>query len=108
MARLQADAPIGRLLCVAFCLYDELHVALHVAVVVVVVADGAEAVGEGPHLHGAVGAAGEHVIGRRHLHLHDARAEVPEQRLASVFVGEGEEQRLRGQAPNLSANKSQS
>lgn len=38
-------------------LNEELDVALEVAVVVVVVGDGAEAVGEDPHLHGAVGAA---------------------------------------------------
>lgn len=61
----------------------------------------AEAVGEDPHLHGAVGAAGEDVVGRSHLDLHDSRAQVPEQRLASVLVGEGVERALSGQAPNL-------
>lgn len=68
---------------------------------VVVVIDNTEAVGEDPHLHGSVGAAGEDVVGRSHLDLHDARAEVPEQRLASVFIWEGVEGTLRGQAPNL-------
>lgn len=68
---------------------------------VVVAADDAEAVGEVPHLHRSVGAAGEDVIGRPHLDLHDARAQVPEQRLAGVFVGEGVEQTLGGQVPHL-------
>lgn len=61
----------------------------------------AEAVGEDPHLHGAVGAAGEDVIGRSHLDLHHPRPQVPEQRLASVLVGEGVERGLSGQAPDL-------
>lgn len=64
-----------------------------------------EAVGEDPHLHGPVGAAGEDVIGRPDLDLHDARAEVPEQRLASVFVGEVVERTLCGQAPDLSTGR---
>lgn len=68
--------------------------------VVVVIGD-TEAVGEAPHLHGSVGAAGEDVIGRSHLDLHDTRAEVPEHGLASVFVGKGVEQTLCGQAPDL-------
>lgn len=63
--------------------------------VVVVVVD-TEAVREDPHLHGSVGAAGEDVIGRPHLDLHDARAQVPEQRLAGVFVGKSVEEILRG------------
>lgn len=83
-----------------FRLYEEFHVALEVAVVVVVVRD-AEAVREDPQLHGSVGAAGEDVVGWSHLDLHHARAEVPEQRLASVFVREGVEEAVRGQAPNL-------
>lgn len=66
-----------------------------------VVVDNTEAVGEDPHLHGPVGATGEDVIGRPHLDLHDTRAEVPEQRLAGVFVWKGVEQTLCGQAPNL-------
>lgn len=61
----------------------------------------AEAVGEDPHLHGAVGPAGEDVIGGPHLELHDSCAEVPEERLASVLVGEGVERALSGEAPNL-------
>lgn len=61
----------------------------------------AEAVGEDPHLHGSVGAAGEDVIGRSHLDLHDSGPEVPEERLAGVLVGEGVERALSGQAPNL-------
>lgn len=68
--------------------------------VVVVIGD-TEAVGQDPHLHGSVGAAGEHVIGRSHLDLHDARAEVPEQRLASVLVWKRVERTLCGQAPDL-------
>lgn len=68
---------------------------------VVVVIDNTEAVGEDPHLHGSVSAAGEDVIGWSHLDLHDASAEVPEQRLASVLIGEGVEWTLSGQAPNL-------
>lgn len=60
-----------------------------------------EAVGEDPHLHGAVGAAGEDVIGWSHLDLHDSCPEVPEERLAGVLVGEGVERALGGQAPNL-------
>lgn len=83
------------------CLYDELDVILEVAMVVVVVVDNTEAVREDPHLHGSVGAAREDVIGRSHLDLHDAGAEVPEQRLASVLVGKGVERTLCGQAPDL-------
>lgn len=79
-------------------LNDELDVVLEVAVVVVV---DAEAVGDDPHLHGPVGAAGEDVVGQSHLDLHDARAQVPEERLAGVFVWKRVERRLRGQAPNL-------
>lgn len=85
-------------------LYDELDVVLDVAVVVT---DDAEAVGEDPHLHGPVGATGEDVIGRSNLDLHDTRAEVPEQRLASVFIREGVEWTLCGQVPNLSPGKIQ-
>lgn len=90
------------------CLYEELDVALEVAVVVVVVvvvSDGAEAVGEDPHLHGAVGAAREDVVGGPHFDLHDAGAQVPEERLASVLVGEGVERTLRGHAPDLQSRK---
>lgn len=83
------------------CLYDELDIVLEVAVVVVVVVDHTEAVGEDPHLHGSVGATGEDVTGRSHLDLHDTRPEVPEQRLASMFVWEGVERTLCGQAPDL-------
>lgn len=83
-----------------FCLYDEVHVVLEVAVVVVVVVD-TEAVRQDPHLHGSVGAAGEDMIGRSHLDLHDPRAQVPEQRLAGVFVGKGVEETLCGQTPDL-------
>lgn len=62
------------------CLNEELDVALEVAVVmVVVVSDAAEAVWEDPHLHGAVGAAREDVVGRPHFDLHDAGAQVPEE-----------------------------
>lgn len=91
-----------KLLSTLFCmsLYDELDIVLEVAVVVVVV-DNTVAVGEDPHLHGSVGAAGEDVIGRPHLNLHDARAEVPEQRLASVLAGESVEWTLCGQTPDL-------
>lgn len=74
------------------CLYDELDVT----VVVVVVIGYAEAVGEDPHLHGPVSTAGEDVIGRSHLDLHDAGAQVPEERLASVFVGKVVERTLCG------------
>lgn len=66
-----------------------------------VVVHNAEAVGEDPHLHGAVGAAGEDVVGRSHLDLHHARAQVPEQRLAGVFVRKGVEGTLCGQTPHL-------
>ena len=68
---------------------------------VVVIIDDTEAVGDDPHLHGSVGAAGEDVIGRSHLDLHDTRAEVPEQRLASVFIWKGVERTLCSQAPDL-------
>lgn len=61
----------------------------------------AEAVGEDPHLHGSVSAAGEDVIGWSHLDLHDSCPQVPEQRLASVLVREGVERALSGEAPNL-------
>lgn len=82
------------------CLYDELDIVLEVAMVVVVI-DNTEAIGEDPHLHGSVGAAGEDVIGWSHLDLHDTRAKVPEQRLASVLVGKGVERTVCGQTPNL-------
>lgn len=67
--------------------------------------DGAEAVGEDPHLHGAVGAAREDVVGGPHFDLHDAGAQVPEERLASVLVGEGVERTLRGHAPDLQSRE---
>lgn len=79
--------------------YVEFDIVLEVVLVVAI--GNAEAVGEDPHLHGAVGAAGEDVIGRSHLNLHDSCPEVPEQRLASVLVGEGVERALGGEAPNL-------
>lgn len=79
--------------------YEEFDTVLEV--ILVVAMGNAEAAGEDPHLHGAVGATGEDVIGRPHLDLHDSCAEVPEQRLASVLVGEGVERALSGQAPNL-------
>lgn len=82
-------------------LYEELDVPLAAAVV-----HSGKAVGEEPHLHGPVGAAGEDVVGRSHLDLHHARPEVPEQRLASVFVGKRVEETLRGDAPHLSRGKS--
>lgn len=90
----------------SLCLQDELDITLKVAMVMLLGAGGgvvisAEAVGKDPHFHGAVGAAGEDVIGRLHLHLHDARAQVAEERLPSVFVGEAVEQTLRGQVPHL-------
>ena len=81
-------------------LYDELDVAPEVAVVIVVGGD-VVAVGQDPHLHGAVGAAREDVIGGPRLQLHDARAQVAEQRLARVLAGEVVEQSLVGQAPDL-------
>lgn len=80
-------------------LYDELDIILDVAIAVVT--DNTEAVGEDPHLHGPVSATGEDVIGRSHLNLHDTSSQVPEQRLASMFVREGVEWTLRGQVPNL-------
>ena len=83
---------------ICFRLYVEFNFVLEV--VVVVVAD-TVAVGEDPQLHGPVGAAGEDVIGRPHFDLHDARAQVPEQRLAGVFVRKREEETLRGQTPDL-------
>lgn len=67
----------------------------------VVVVDNTVAVGKDPHLHGSVCTAGKDVIGGSHLDLHDTRTEVPEQRLAGVFIWEGVEETLRGQAPNL-------
>lgn len=79
-------------------LYEELDVVPGVAVAAV---HHAEAVGKAPHLHGPVGATGEDVVGWSHLDLHHARPEVPEQRLAGVFVGEGVEETLRGQTPHL-------
>lgn len=82
-------------------LYEELDVVLEVAVVVVVVTDDAEAVGQDAHLHGSVCAAREDVVGGAHLDLHDTRAEVPEERLAGVLIGEGVERRLRGHTPDL-------
>lgn len=66
-----------------------------------VVVRNAEAVREDPHLHGTVGTAGEDVVSWSHLELHHTRAEVSEQRLASVLVGKGVEEAMRGQAPNL-------
>lgn len=66
-----------------------------------VVVRNAEAVREDPHLHGTVGAAGEDVVSWSHFELHHTCAEVPEQRLASVFVGKGVKEAMRGQAPNL-------
>lgn len=77
-------------------LNEELDVPLAAVVV-----HGGEAVGEEPHLHGPVGAAGEDVVGWSHLDLHHARPEVPEQRLASVFVWKCVEETLRGDAPHL-------
>lgn len=68
---------------------------------VVVVVRNAEAVWEDPHLHGSIGTAGEDVVSWSHLDLHHTRAEVPEQRLASVFIWKGVEETVRGQAPNL-------
>lgn len=41
------------------------------------------------------------MVGRSHLDLHHARPQVPEQRLAGVFVGEGVEETLSGEAPHL-------
>lgn len=81
------------------CLDDELDIVLDVAVVIVI--DNTEAVGEDPHLHGSVSTTGEDVIGRSHLYVHDARAEVPEKWLPCVFVWEGVEETLCAQAPNL-------
>lgn len=83
-----------------FCLYDESDIVLHVAVIVVII-DHTEAVGEDPHLHGSVSAAGEDVASWPHLDLHDTRAEVSEQRLAGMFVRKGVEETLCDQAPNL-------
>lgn len=101
----------GRKLLPPSCLYEELDITLEVTmvvvvvVVVIVVSDGVEAVGEDPHFHGAVGAAREDVVGRPHFDLHDAGAQVPEERLASVLVGEGVERTLRGHAPNLQSGE---
>lgn len=41
------------------------------------------------------------MVGGPHFDLHDAGAKVPEERLASVLVGEGVERTLRGHAPDL-------
>lgn len=79
--------------------YVEFDIALDFFLVVAM--GNAEAVGEDPHLHGSVGAAGEDVIGWSHLDLHDSCPEVPEERLAGVLVGEGVERALSGEAPNL-------
>lgn len=67
--------------------------------------DGGEAVGEDPHFHGAVSAAREDVVGGPHFDLHDAGAQVPEERLASVLVWEGVERTLRGHAPDLQSRE---
>lgn len=82
-------------------LYEEFDVVLEVAVVIVVVIDNTKTVGEDPHLHGSIGTAGKDVVGGSHLDLHDPCPEVPEQRLASMLVGEGVECSLCGEAPNL-------
>ncbi|KAG7237539.1 hypothetical protein INR49_032156 [Caranx melampygus] len=59
-----------------------------------------QAEGQREH-HAESKAGGKDMIGRSHLDLHDARAQVPEQRLAGVFVWKGVEETLRGQTPNL-------
>lgn len=45
------------------------------------------------------------MVGRPHFNLHDASAQVPEERLASMLVGEGVEGTLGGQAPDLQSRE---
>lgn len=73
-------------------LHDKLHVVPQA---------NAQGVRQDAHLHGAVRSAGEDVIGRGRFDLHDARAEVAEERLSGVFVGEGVQEALRRHAPHL-------
>lgn len=76
-------------------LHDELNVVLHIDAVC------AEGVREDPHLHGAISPAGEDVTARSRLDLHDAGAQVPEERLPGVFIREGVQQGLGGRTPYL-------
>lgn len=76
-------------------LHDKLHVVPRAAAV------NAQGVRQNAHLHGAVRSAGEHVIGRGGFDLHDARAEVAEERLSGVFVVEGVQEGLCRHAPHL-------
>lgn len=59
-----------------------LHNKLHMSF------DGA-VVRQDSHLHGSVRPTGEDVIGRAGFDLHDTHAEVAEDGLSGVFVGEG-------------------
>lgn len=81
-----------------YSLNDKLDVIFEVAVVIV---DRTVAIRQDPHLHGTVGAAGEDVIGRSRLDLHDAGAQVPEERLTSMFIRKVVNKGLCGQAPDL-------
>lgn len=74
---------------------DEPDVVLHAAAVE------AQSVRQEAELHCAVGAAGEDVIGRAGLDLHDTCAQITEERLTSVFITEGVQEALGGHAPHL-------
>lgn len=61
----------------------------------------AVAVGQHPHLQGAVGAAGEDSVAGSSLHLHDAGADVAEDGLLGVLGAEGMHEPVSGQFPHL-------
>lgn len=56
---------------------------------------------EYPHLQGTVCTTGEDAIAGTGLHLHDASADVAEDRLLSVFGTERVHQPVAGQFPHL-------
>lgn len=58
-------------------------------------------VGEYPHLQGPVCTAGEDAVAGPGLYLHDASANVAEDRLLSVFGTERVHQPVAGQFPHL-------
>lgn len=80
---------------------DEPDVVLHAAAVE------AQSVRQEAELHCAVGAAGEDVIGRAGLDLHDTCAQITEERLTSVFITEGVQEALGGHAPHLTHTHTQ-
>lgn len=61
----------------------------------------AVAVGEHPHLQGAVRAAGEDAVAGPGLHLHDAGADVAEDGLLGVLGAERVHQAVARQLPHL-------